>query len=97
MVKFPYWGALNYADSLCIKISPIFYMANPNPNPTGTGTPQYRNYPESEKKNFNEYASKQAGIKSKLKSFLLPFGHTNRWLACDITKMPNLIKPMNIT
>ena len=25
-VKFPYWGVLNYADSLCIKISPIFYI-----------------------------------------------------------------------
>ena len=24
LVKFPYWGVLNYADSLCIKISPIF-------------------------------------------------------------------------
>lgn len=43
-VKFPYWGELNYADSLCKKISPIFYMAN-NPNPTGHGTPQNGNFP----------------------------------------------------
>ena len=44
-VKFPYWGVLNYADSLCIKISPIFYIANPNPNPTGPTTAQYGNDP----------------------------------------------------
>ena len=35
-VKFPYWGVLNYADSLWIKISPIFYIANPKPNPSQT-------------------------------------------------------------
>ena len=46
LVKFPYWGVLNYANNLCIKISPIFYMANPNPNPTGASKPQCRNYPE---------------------------------------------------
>ena len=46
MVKFPYWGVLNYADSLCLKISPIFYIANPNPNPEGPSTPQYGNYPK---------------------------------------------------
>ena len=32
-------GRLNYANSLCIKISPIFYIANPNPNPAGPSTP----------------------------------------------------------
>ena len=37
-VKFPYWGVLHYADSLCIKISPIYYIANPNPNLTGPST-----------------------------------------------------------
>ena len=31
-VKFPYWGILNYAGSLCIKILPIFCIAYPNPN-----------------------------------------------------------------
>ena len=45
-VKFPYWGVLNYVDSLCIKISPIFYIANANPNPAEPSTPQYGNYPE---------------------------------------------------
>ena len=45
LVKFPYWGVLNYADNLCINISPIFYIANPKPNPTGLSTPQYGNYP----------------------------------------------------
>ena len=35
----------NYANSLCIRISPIFFMANPNPNPAGPSMPQYRNYP----------------------------------------------------
>ena len=45
-VKFPYWGVLNNADSLCIKISPIFYIANPNPNPAGPSTLQYGNYPK---------------------------------------------------
>ena len=29
----------------CIKISPIFYIANANPNPTGPSTPHYGNYP----------------------------------------------------
>ena len=43
-VKFPYWGILNYAEILCIKISPIFYIINPNPNSTGPSTPQYGNY-----------------------------------------------------
>ena len=33
------------ADSLCTKISPIFYIANPNPSPAGPNTPQYENYP----------------------------------------------------
>ena len=42
-VKFPYWGVLNYADSLCIKLSAIFYIVNPNPNPAGPSTPQYGN------------------------------------------------------
>ena len=45
-VKFRYWGVLNCADSLCIKISPIFCTANANLNPTGPSTPQYRNYPD---------------------------------------------------
>ena len=45
-VKFPYWGVLNHVDTLCIKISPILYIANPNPNPTGPSTPQYGNYPQ---------------------------------------------------
>ena len=44
-VKFPYWGVLNYADSLCIKVSPIFYIANAKPTPVGANTPQYGNYP----------------------------------------------------
>ena len=40
-VRFSYWGVLN----LCIKISPIFYIANANPNPAGPRTPKYGNYP----------------------------------------------------
>ena len=44
--KFPYWGLFNYSDSLYIKISPIFYIANPNRDPTGPSTPQYENYPK---------------------------------------------------
>ena len=35
--------------SLCLKILPILYIANPNPNPTGPSTPQYGNYPEKNK------------------------------------------------
>ena len=46
MVKCPYWGVLNYADNLWIKISPIFYIANANPNPAGPCTPQHGNYPK---------------------------------------------------
>ena len=46
MVKFPFWGILDYADSLSKKISPIFYTANANPNPAGPSMPQYGNYPE---------------------------------------------------
>ena len=37
MAKFLYRGILNYADSLCIKASPIFYIANRNPNQTVSG------------------------------------------------------------
>ena len=51
-VKFLYWGVLNYADSLCIKISPIFNIANPNPNPAGPDTPQYGNYAKKSSKLF---------------------------------------------
>ena len=44
-VKFPYCGVLTlYGDSLCIKISPIFYIANSNPNQTGPSTLQCGNY-----------------------------------------------------
>ena len=46
LVKFLYWGILNYADSLCIKISPILYIGNPNPNLTGPSMPQYGSYPK---------------------------------------------------
>ena len=46
-VKLLYWIVLTYADrdSLCIKISPIFYIANPNLNSAGTSTSQFGNYP----------------------------------------------------
>ena len=37
---------LHYANSLYIKISPIFFIANPNPNTTGPSMPQYGNYPQ---------------------------------------------------
>ena len=46
VVKISYWCVLNYADSLCIKISPIFYIAQANPNPAGPSMPQYGNYPK---------------------------------------------------
>ena len=46
MVKFPYWSVLNYADSLCIKISLIFYMTNLNANLTGLTMPHYGSYPD---------------------------------------------------
>ena len=34
---------LNYANGLCIKILPIFYIANDNPNPEGLSMPQCKN------------------------------------------------------
>ena len=34
-------------DSLCTKISPIFYIANANHNPAGPSTPQYGSYPHT--------------------------------------------------
>ena len=51
-VTFPHWGVLNYTDSLCTKISPIFYIANFNPNPTGHSTPQYGNDPKKSSLNW---------------------------------------------
>ena len=53
LVKLPCWGVLNHADSLCIKISPIFYIAYPNP--TAPSTPQYGNYPKNFPSHTNMY------------------------------------------
>ena len=55
--KFPYWGVLNYVNSLCIRVSPILYIANPNPNPTGPSTTQYGNY-SSNRSDSNMISSK---------------------------------------
>ena len=87
-VKFPYWGVFNYADSLWINISPIFYIANANPNPAGPSTPQYGNdsYPVLNKRERFYVLLCTFKISKKGASRCLHFAFSQRshFIGCDV-------------